>query len=175
MDAGLAAVLGALAGSVATIGAALATGWAQREGARITARAEHRRERREPRQSVYKVLISEASQLRDSSAPFAVHPDLYPVFEEEPEARWRQLVTAIKEASTDAALAGPPEVSEAAISLSRGASALLAELCVYNIVDEDGQRDARVRLFLQSQEFDSSVTVFIIAAQAALDDDGSRK
>lgn len=56
-------MLGALAGSVATIGAALATGWAQREGARITARSEHRRQRLEPRTAIYKEFISHATQL----------------------------------------------------------------------------------------------------------------
>jgi hypothetical protein len=64
MDAGLAAVLGALAGAVATTGAAFATGWATREQAKIAARGEHRRQRRDARHGVYKEFISTASELR---------------------------------------------------------------------------------------------------------------
>ncbi|MGW1616281.1 hypothetical protein ACWCQZ_43905 [Streptomyces sp. NPDC002285] len=98
-----------------------------------------------------------------------------PVLDEDVETRWRQLATAIKEASTEAALVGPAMVSDAAISLARDASEMAVELQVYNMVDEEGQREGRVRLFELSQKFDSSLTAFIVAAQAALDDDGSRK
>ncbi|MGW7548452.1 hypothetical protein ACWGKQ_46160 [Streptomyces sp. NPDC054770] len=65
MDAGLAAVLGALAGAVATTGAAFAAGWSAREQAKFAARAEHKRQRREPREKAYKAFLSEAIALRE--------------------------------------------------------------------------------------------------------------
>ncbi|MCF3119693.1 hypothetical protein IPZ68_08215 [Streptomyces arenae] len=65
MDAGLAAVCGALAGSVATIGAALAAGWAQREGARIAARSVYQKEQRQPRMDAYRSLITHAAYLAE--------------------------------------------------------------------------------------------------------------
>ncbi|MFI8834029.1 hypothetical protein ACIGPN_23780 [Streptomyces afghaniensis] len=124
MDAGLAAVLGALAGSVATIGAALATGWAQREEARIAARAEHRRERREPRLEAYRAFISATSDLREQSTFFTVR-DLVPDdLDEVTTDLLFQAVSGMKESALEVSLAGPRRVSKEAIKIQRLGSEL---------------------------------------------------
>lgn len=120
MDAGLAAVLGALAGSVATIGAALATGWSQREGARIAARSEHRRERREPRHEVYRQFIAEANHMGQQAAVYctlgaALRPDYYT---EARTQRVHEMTRLIQSKATESALAGPKDVTESALKIA---------------------------------------------------------
>ncbi|MFF4738266.1 hypothetical protein ACFY2W_20640 [Streptomyces sp. NPDC001262] len=68
MDAGLAAVSGALAAAVATVGAAFAAGWAQREGMQLTIRAEDRKDLRRPRFEVYLSLFTHATNLHRMAA-----------------------------------------------------------------------------------------------------------
>lgn len=185
MDAGLAAVLGALAGSVATIGAALATGWAQREGARITARSEHRRERREPRHDVYKEFIAEASRMRDLVGVFAIDAEMIGriplrVLSDDFISNLYDLSEVVKGKSTDAALAGPRGITEAATKVSNLSRELVIDLKTLKEVSEDESRDARflrhVReaTFATTRAFQNSLDEFILCAQAALDDDGSR-
>ncbi|WP_143034572.1 MULTISPECIES: hypothetical protein [unclassified Streptomyces] len=180
MDAGTAAVLGALAGSVATIGAALATGWAQREGARITARSEHRRERREPRHAVYKTFISKADRMRHRASVYSALDDgLSPDYVTEEQLQ--ELFAArseIKDKATEAALAGPKKVTEAALVVARlshelaGAAGVFSELTEPNHQRmRDHQRKNLLRL---AKEYEKSVDDFTLRAQSALDDDGSR-
>ncbi len=57
MDAGLAAVLGALAGAGGAVGAGLIAGVSQWKTAKLGARAEHTRQRRESRQIAYAKFI----------------------------------------------------------------------------------------------------------------------
>jgi hypothetical protein len=127
MDAGLAAVLGALAGSVATIGAALATGWSAREQAKMGARAEHLRQRRDARQAVYeefidaaqehanwtKILLAPAPEDFDDLERLNILPpgmDLATVISES-----KSLHEKVKRVSTRVQIAGPKEVSAAAV------------------------------------------------------------
>lgn len=56
------AVVGTLLGALA---GAVITGWWQREGIRITVRAEHKKERHQPRTDAYKAFIRSAIALRD--------------------------------------------------------------------------------------------------------------
>ncbi|MYQ90741.1 hypothetical protein GTY20_05015 [Streptomyces sp. SID4946] len=64
MDAGLAGVLGALAGSVSAAGVAFIGGWYTREVAQIGARSEHLKERWDTREARYKnfLLILESAE-----------------------------------------------------------------------------------------------------------------
>lgn len=119
MDAGLAAVLGALAGATATIGAALATGWAQRESACIAARSEHRRQRREPRQKAYKEFIAAASELRVLTGTVRRAPKGAPlsVFTEDFLKSCIKVHAQISAQWLEIALAGPGEVEKAASRL----------------------------------------------------------
>ncbi|MEJ8647337.1 hypothetical protein WKI65_04460 [Streptomyces sp. MS1.AVA.3] len=181
MDAGTAAVLGALAGSIATIGAALATGWAQREGARITARSEHRRERREPRHDIYKEFISEANQLSHQTGLYlSFDVDLMP--DDITEDR-RQLLSgvsaALDEKALEAALAGPKRVTEAALETARLSHRLVGSaLNFQGLTEERHQRmrdSVRKSLLAICRRYERSLEGFVFQAQSALDDDGSRK
>lgn len=61
MDAGLAAVLGAVAGAVATF----VTGRTSRDQAQFAAKVEHVRQRREGRELAYRGFVSAAAKVRD--------------------------------------------------------------------------------------------------------------
>ncbi|MEU8988535.1 hypothetical protein AB0C98_19160 [Streptomyces sp. NPDC048558] len=182
MDAGLAAVLGALAGAVATTGAAFATGWATREQARIAARAEHTRQRRDARQAVYEefieqtgALMDRAIEYSDSSAPTWVQIQAAEV---EVWASWE----SVKGVFTKVRLAGPEYVTQRAIAV-RKACILVA---VRMTAVKQAPLPVRVRdaeLFAAKRaELSESLTQlimehgdFIRAAQAALDDDGTKR
>jgi hypothetical protein len=182
MDAGLAAVLGALAGSVATIGAALATGWAQRESVRITARSEHRRERREPRQTVYGEFISLLFELRNVVAPLAVVTDdgFTDQVNQIPVDQCVNLADRIVGKSIDVALSGPAEVTRRAGNLQAlGFMLAVAVRAVQERFAEDGWETEHRRTLAHSYltkrtlEYQNSLNEFVVCAQAALDDDGT--
>ncbi|WP_158686603.1 hypothetical protein [Streptomyces griseoflavus] len=185
MDAGLAAVLGALAGSVATIGAALATGWAQREGARITARSEHRRERREPRHAVYRELIEAATTLQNLTGHYAYFDDAMPDdlhLNEEDVARIFQQQRDIKPLAIQAALAGPADVGEVAMKLAKQSydlvvyvSALSGFASDPDTINERTWGFALKKATSVSRGYTQTLDHFVSRAQKALDDDGSRR
>ncbi|MFI9247148.1 hypothetical protein ACIGXF_32275 [Streptomyces sp. NPDC053086] len=70
MDAGLAAVLGAVTGAVSTLLASVVTGWSQRAGTRITVRAEHRRDVREVRRTAYRGFLAAAGPVEEMVVNF---------------------------------------------------------------------------------------------------------
>lgn len=175
MDSGLAAVLGALAGAAGTVGAGFATGWAQRQVARIAASTEHIRQRREPREQVYKDFAEAVSQLRDlkPSRGFTestVDPELVNAY--------RITAAHIKKKWLEVALAGPESVSEIAGTLEQQAQELAQLVYGFNAI--------RVSMGLNTvqpgidgietfDEYGRLVQSFITKAQAALDDDGIKK
>ncbi|MFF6808824.1 hypothetical protein ACFZAG_02850 [Streptomyces sp. NPDC012403] len=183
MDAGTAAVLGALVGSVATIGAALATGWAQREGVRITARSEHRRERREPRQGAYQEFISSALSLHSQIHVFAGEAELVPeAISSDEYSQFHALASAVEQKSITVALAGPREVTEAALKIGRLSIDIASNIGAVGLIHaNDEGSDERFRWKMRkviadhAVLFESAVDNFVLLAQAALDDDGSRK
>jgi hypothetical protein len=180
MDAGLAAVLGALAGSVATIGAALATGWAQRESARITARSEHRRERREPRQAVYREFVEVGSIMRGLTARYSINEEaIPPTLNEEERQHLFAAVDMVREKATDAALAGPEKVTAVAIRIERLSIEIAAILNAMDQLNAPGEEQRRLRIRKHvvrlASELSDKLDNFLVHAQQALDDDGSRK
>jgi hypothetical protein len=183
MDSGIAAVLGALAGSLATIGAALATGWAQREGARITARSQHRRERREPREEIYKEFISRAARMNAEAAMFAITMEFTPPgIDSDMVEDWSEKAAEIREKSTDVVLAGPKEITKIAIALETLSGTLSNDLRFYvTYLSDDRPPTLRLRkeirrgLLRKARKFDKAFKKFMSKAQLALDDDGSLK
>jgi hypothetical protein len=175
MDAGLAAVLGALAGAAGTTLAGLATGWSAREQARITARAEHQRQRRQPRHEVYENLIRTAASVRDhAGSRFAYDIVANPTLEYCHESE--QLADTIKEQWIQVALAGPKIVEQPAADIARSAAELSA--CAYgfysectNAGDEEEHWEKGKEVYRRLQQ---ELDVFISAAQEALDDDGTK-
>ncbi|MFD4700836.1 hypothetical protein [Streptomyces niveus] len=115
MDAGLAAICGALAGAVATTGAALATGWSQRESARIAARAEYQRQRHESRHAAYKRFISITQTLNDETRFLrTLGNSSQHDFSQEFADRCSALEQEVKEVWMEIVLAGPVEAGAAA-------------------------------------------------------------
>ncbi|MEU7048152.1 hypothetical protein [Streptomyces eurythermus] len=188
MDAGLAAVLGALAGAVATTAAALATGWSAREQAKITARGEHRRQRRDARQAVYEEFIATVrEQMAHASPLFEESP---PEDQEELDRHLQssgvrdsaslltdayRLHTDVLKVLTRVQLAGPKDVTTTAKSVCNRSFALTSSLA--SLISTPRERDALRRSFRQVEErllkLDMGLDAFIDAAQAALDDDGT--
>ncbi|MFD7565802.1 hypothetical protein ACFV7O_21665 [Streptomyces tendae] len=184
MDAGLAAVLGALAGSVATIGAALATGWAQREGARITARSEHRRERREPRHTAYREMIEAATSLRDMTVQY----ELFDASEISSDVHLREQdilglhakQALVRKRAIEVALVGPAPVGEVAMRVASVSNhlflfvtALSGFLNAPEPIDDHTWSYSLRKAESLSKEYGQEVDQLISLAQAALDDDGS--
>ncbi|MEV0480065.1 hypothetical protein AB0I69_05500 [Streptomyces sp. NPDC050508] len=180
MDAGTAAVLGALAGSVATIGAALATGWAQREGARITARSEHRSQRREPRQAIYREFIAVGSLMRNHTSPYSLGEEYIPnELDEDHRNRIFEAAQVLKNKAFDVALSGPEQVTKVAIRiehLSWELAAILGALEQLNIPGNEQQRQRiRAHVARTAGDLGKELDSFVLAAQKALDDDGTRR
>ncbi|MCD9879676.1 hypothetical protein [Streptomyces guryensis] len=188
MDAGVAAVLGALAGAVATTGAAFATGWSAREQAKIAARGEHRRQRRDSRQVVYEEFIATATTQEAHAARFFLAP--VPTDQEtfdlalrgsgnaDAEALWNECHrrwTELLKLSTRVKLAGPRMMSEAASAVCD---------CSHDVMESTmtvdhgliGGEPISVR-FEQGREhwikLDHAIDEFIEKARISLDDDGT--
>jgi hypothetical protein len=185
MDSGIAAVLGALAGSVATIGAAIAAGWAQREGARIAVRSEHRRERREPRHAVYRELLKGATAFNTTIGRYEffdaeVPEDLH--LQETEISSLLQKQAEVNKAAIDVALAGPKEVSEVALKLSKSSDEVfLYVAALAGLAGTEQATDQRTWVYATkratnaSKQYGRTLEEFVLRAQEALDDDGSRK
>ncbi|MEV5190709.1 hypothetical protein [Streptomyces werraensis] len=180
MDAGLAAVLGALAGSVATIGAALATGWAQRESARIAARAEHRRERRGPRLEAYRKFISVASQFRRESSFFVCGDFIPDDLDDATVDALHEMAGELQSSALEVSLAGPRRVSKEVIKIQRMSSDLVTSVLLLKQLrgSPDVLHPRLRRRFLKdavaaARGASRAIDGFVLRAQAALDDDGS--
>lgn len=190
MDAGLAAVLGALAGAVATTGAAFATGWSAREQAKMAARAEHLRQRRDARQAVYeefiaaaaahsdltKILLLPAPEDFDDIERLRLLPDgmdLQDVIRES-----KSLHKNLREIATRVQIAGPKEVSTAATAVedkSRDVTASLGVMPVPAPVEvPDWTLPQKWREgCTHFVNFSGAISKFTESARIALDNDGT--
>jgi hypothetical protein len=190
MDAGLAAVLGALAGSVATIGAALATGWTAREQAKLAARSEHLRQRRDARQVIYEEFIDAAQAHADLTKLL-----LAPVPEELSDLQRMRilpqgmdLATVISEAkslsgklskvSTRVQLAGPKDVSTAAALVDEKSSDVYVSLSLMPLPAYPGMPSLAEQWregAMHFVDFSEARDNFFERARIALDNDGTKK
>jgi hypothetical protein len=183
MDAGLAAVLGALAGSMATIGAAFATGWAQREGTRITARAAHVKDRRQPRHDAYRALIQAAIDLQRRVTLQEGYDDMTPEevknFDREITARWLDI--SLLGPRTAIVYAGRVQDASLAVikkaMLSRNLRARIFNEEHANEEAENAVRDSYEDsvhvLFSAVDDLTNAVNDFAFSASETLDDDGT--
>ncbi|MEU6391058.1 hypothetical protein [Streptomyces sp. NPDC046939] len=191
MDAGLAAVLGALAGSVATIGAALATGWSAREQARMAARAEHVRQRRDSRQAVYeefidaaeehanltKILLAPAPQDFDDLERLRILPpgmDLAATISES-----KSLHEKVRKTATRVQIAGPKEVSTAVAVVIDKSGSVYGSLGVTIVTgNHPGARSLAEKWedgCWKYVEFSRSISDFTEKVRIALDNDGTKE
>ncbi|MFE9569239.1 hypothetical protein ACFYMW_12175 [Streptomyces sp. NPDC006692] len=184
MDAGIAAIGGALAGSVATVGAAFATGWWQRENIRLTGRAEHWRQRREPRSQVYREFASAVADIRDRVRTQPHMPDsglawVSPeFFSDTLTDQLREMLVPVRRSWLDVALAGPQSVSGSAAEIEKACRKLVVFAMGARSTSSDESSQAYVgssRAFIETaNSLSPLLDSFIEIAQAALDDDGTR-
>ncbi|MFE9063236.1 hypothetical protein [Streptomyces violaceusniger] len=189
MDAGLAAVLGALAGSVATIGAAMATGWSAREQSKMAARSEHLRQRRDARQAVYeefidatqahaeltKILLAPVPEVLADLQRMRILPqgmDLAAVIRES-----KSLSENLSKVSTRVQLAGPKEVSTAAALVDDKASDVYVSLSLMPLPSYPGMPSLAEQWrkgAMRYVEFSEARDDFFERARIALDKDGTK-
>ncbi|MFH8610626.1 hypothetical protein ACH4D5_24425 [Streptomyces sp. NPDC018029] len=181
MDAGLAAVLGALAGGIGTTLAGMAAGWASREQARIAARAEHRRVRQGPRENAYTAFIGAGSALRDHALPMFFgyeeildRPPITEEFLREAQLRLQAVVTAWLTVT----LAGPRSVQRAATDIYDCSKELAAYgPAIYAMSQSGDLLESVDRLQLEAHQLivklNDLLGVFTGLAQQVLDDDGT--
>ncbi|WP_406740157.1 hypothetical protein [Streptomyces atratus] len=182
MNAVLATLLGTLAGAIATIGAATATGWAQREGARIAARANHRTERRQPRHDAYAAVLKAAMAIRE-------RVDLESYEDTSPEEEER-LMEGISNGWLELSLLGPPSAVISASGLRTTAhdivvlmrkARVLGQRFLESDEDDEVAFEAAERAYSTTVDtiansairLQETITKFALAASAALDEDGT--
>ncbi|MEU6577120.1 hypothetical protein [Streptomyces sp. NPDC046805] len=184
MVAVIAALVGTLLGSLTTIGAAIVSGWAQREGVRISTRAEHLKEKHQPRRQAYRAFIEVTTDLKERfrSLPHYDHP---PRSERESlrreiNARWVDL-SLLGPASV---IAGASHVRNIALDIVRQIEITAHEEFVFLRVDEDDEQRHEAAQYryegFMGELLDTvrllgnAVDEFALIASAALDDDGTK-
>ncbi|MFF4907201.1 hypothetical protein ACFY2T_20280 [Streptomyces sp. NPDC001260] len=190
MDAGLAAVLGALAGAVATTGAALATGWSAREQAKIAARAEHRRQRRDARQVVYEEFISAALAHENHAGRIFVAPvpedaaGLDLVVRGCGYSNWDAISTEshghhinLLKFSTRVQLAGPKEITRAAMQVNEHSGRVMSSFLEIpaGLLGAEPLPDRFRKGLSRWLELEDAISNFTEVARLALDDDGTSR
>ncbi|WP_371796028.1 hypothetical protein [Streptomyces sp. NBC_01718] len=103
MDAGIAAVLGAVTGSISGVIGSITAGRAQREGVRMTVRSDHAKERHQPRRDAYRAFLQ---VLLDLDARLNT-----PAYEDSTPEEEKQLRSDLDSRWIDVALAGPEEIT----------------------------------------------------------------
>ncbi|WP_399942817.1 hypothetical protein ACGH52_26255 [Streptomyces sp. BBFR25] len=205
MDAGLAAIGGAVVGSFATLGASLAAGWYQREGVRITARSEHRKQRHNAQEGAYREYIKAVTEtitlLTDVHLPtttirgtdgeifttISSRFDPSIVFTDEFFDELELRETQFRSAWIEVSLVGPSRVAEKGkkliqsiqqASMMAGFTAAVIDESSSNLEDESTGRDL-ARTFKDFardvHEASTQLDSFTSAARDCLDDDGVSK
>lgn len=174
MDAGLAAVCGALAGSIATTGAAFVAGWWQRENARLQARSEHVRQRRQPREAVYSEFVSQVTKFSEVYGPSA--PPGVALFGAERSQHVVDLYLDLRPQTIAVALAGPDEMAE----LAEGVEHACAPIYWDALLRKVSLRHGGERRTIDAEQLDAAFrnlrekrSEFLRAARRTLDQDGT--
>lgn len=189
MDAGLAAVLGAVAGALGTALAGVSTGWASQQQAKIAARSAHQLERRQSRENAYRAFMRTADALHEHVIPMASSWEvtggfvlrLTPTQDFCDQAAAHD--QALREAWLEVSLLGPSSVLDPAASVlelakdvSNGCSLVFA-LSQIDLSEEPEMRDeitsARQQTRDAISQFEKEIQKFGKFAQRALDDDGA--
>ncbi|WP_405844534.1 hypothetical protein [Streptomyces sp. NBC_01518] len=183
MDQGIAAVLGALVGASSALGAGWMTARTQINATRISAQAEHRRQRRESRHTVYKDFINAYEEFGAVITPLIYFADgpRRDLFTEDAIRSVGDSLFPIQAAWLDVSLAGPESVSRKAdqlIEIARLSLARVHEISyTYRGADDEESVQERVQecwdaLFAIYNR--DSILSFTEIAQTVLDDDGTQ-
>ncbi|WP_328880217.1 hypothetical protein [Streptomyces sp. NBC_00299] len=133
MDAGIAAVLGAVAGSVSGVIGSIAAGRAQREGVRMTVRAEAFKERHQPRRDAYKeflqVLLNLDARLNT------------PAYEDSTAAEEKQLRSDLDARWIDLVLVGPEPITVVGAAVRTSVDDMIAHMGTCRLLLQDALKD----------------------------------
>ncbi|MFF4832563.1 hypothetical protein [Streptomyces sp. NPDC001315] len=186
MDSGLAAVLGAVAGSVGGVVGSIVTGRVQRDGVLMSVRAEHLKQRHQPRHEAYRVFLRSMTELKDRvlvESYESTGPADEDAFRKEINERWIEL-----------SLFGPPSVSAAdgilvreharlvvdAMAAARERESELLRLpgdytpeVLQDAEDAAGQAVDHVQA--AARALARAIDGFALTASAALNDDGTKR
>ncbi|MGW1215694.1 hypothetical protein ACWD5F_39290 [Streptomyces sp. NPDC002499] len=169
VDAGFAAVLGALAGAAATTGAGLVTGWAARQQTRTTARVEHRKLLMEPRRQAYRQFIAAAMAFLEHHELVITTRRVDAAFADEAA----RLAEAVKEGWVSVALAGPKDAEKWAAAFRKECREHARALAYFTDPTANTPDDHWPELYGTWMELGDRMSAFISAVQLTLDDDGS--
>ncbi|MFF5649515.1 hypothetical protein ACFY8N_13905 [Streptomyces collinus] len=96
--------------------------------------------------------------------------------------QWVNLAGRVKEKATDTALAGPKKVTESALVLEHASEVLVRKMAMFQqvtsedvSVSENVKTQIRRDFLAAGRDLDRCLRSFVLTAQAALDDDGSRQ
>ncbi|MFI9297026.1 hypothetical protein H4W23_39720 [Streptomyces gardneri] len=190
-SAAQAAIIGALVGSASSFLTAIITARTQRDIAGIAARAEMRKLRQEPRAKAYQLFFKRTPEFTDTIPRLLVIESgnlLYPArVSREQGERAETACTELRSVWEEIALLGPPKVSSPATEIARLATeaknTISALVSLSSESDDrrakDDLKDHISKLFQKLEEFERAISdrfdEFISEAEAALDDDGSRR
>jgi hypothetical protein len=184
MDAGLAAVLGAVAGAIGTTTAGLSTGWAAQRQAKITARSAHLLKRGESREIAYKAFLAAATTLREHliTRVGVALPDEYDDRVPPPDQAFcteaDNLYTTLRNAWLEVSLVGPESVLEPAGAIADAADDLVRHSKVISALSRVPSARAQIQTFRNAakenmQRLSRNIREFSKLAQQALDRDGT--
>lgn len=180
----IATLLGTVVGALATLGAAIASGRFQREGAHIAARAQYQNERRKPRHDVYKVVLETAMKVRDRINQSG--------YEDTTAAEESALSEAIANVEwVELSLLGPEPVIAAGADLRDLCLRTCDQMWRVRVLgqrhiranEEDGDIETAEREYSASVDYiyelgtllAASINEFSVHASAALNDDGTEE
>ncbi|MFH8837333.1 hypothetical protein [Streptomyces sp. NPDC017868] len=173
MDAGIAAIGGALVGAVAALGTAALATWAQRANAQATVRSEHQKELRHPRREAYGRLIPVGMQLAERAAGDFIW------IEDAARSDALELKGPIDESWLEISLLGPPLVASSATEVHRHAHVVFDHLWQLESYmqstgrdDEDLVERLSTDLGESSEKLRDAVLAFSRTAQIALEATG---
>lgn len=159
-------MLGALAGALATTGAALVAGWASREQARISARVEYRKLLAEPRREAYRRFVEAATAYLEHLEKLTATRRVDSAFVQEAMG----LTRPVREAWASVALAGPDSASDCAGDFRKECARHAQSLSPYLGAGQPAERWREASAAYP--ELWSQLDAFIAQVQAALDDHG---
>ncbi|WP_189135212.1 hypothetical protein [Wenjunlia tyrosinilytica] len=184
MDAGTAAVLGAMVGAVGTTAAAFATSWwgarsterqlaAQERSARRQLGFDHHRERREPRRQAYADFIAQGRAVERALGRYQdAHVGEMDVFHQE--------VEKLDHLGTHVQLEGPESIIEPMLEVTGEAHRCIKPLGeAIRALEDHPQADERYRrsttddLAMAGLEFTAALKAFADAGRRALEADGT--
>lgn len=191
MDAATAALLGSLVGASSSFLTALAASRTQREIARISARAEHRKLRREPRAKAFQQFVARTVEVQRSipswleiQTPTLLYMNRV---SHEQNEQAQSAIEKLRLTWEEIALLGPPVASKPAREIEKITEKIrknIGALASHSSqpderLAEDAMRDFMRKLYRELGEYEQAISrqldTFISAAQDALDDDGTTR